>query len=103
MVDRRRRVVWTHGAERALTEAAEYVGQDSTTAAEALVERLLEAASSLEHLASRGHPLPELSDQSVRELLVQPYRLIYRVTEADVIVLALIHQRRDVNSWRGLP
>jgi toxin ParE1/3/4 len=100
MVNRRRRVVWTQTAERALSEAAEYVAQDSQTAAEALVERLLKAASSLEHFASRGHPPPEFSDLSIPELLVQPYRLIYRVTEADVVVLALIHQRRDVERWR---
>ena len=103
MVDRRRRVVWTEQAQRALSEAAEYIAQDSRPAAEAMVARVLEAASSLEYLSSRGHGISELSDASIRELFVQPYRLVYRVTEADVVVLALIHQRRNIERWRKSP
>lgn len=61
MVDRRRRVVWTEQAQRAPTEAAEYIALDSEQAAAELVERLLKASSSLEHLSSRARSLPELA------------------------------------------
>jgi len=46
-------------------------------------------------LTERGRIVLERGDTTVRELLVGSYRLIYRVSEADVWILGVIHQRRD--------
>jgi plasmid stabilization system protein ParE len=53
-----------------------------------------EAAESLAELAERGQIVPEFDDSSIRELLVQSYRLVYRVSENEVVILALIHGAR---------
>ncbi len=64
------------------------------------VLRSLEAARSLRDLAERGRVVPEFKDESIREILVHSYRLIYRVEENRVSVLALIHGRRDfASAW----
>ena len=101
MVDRRRRVVWSDAALRALEEAATYVAADAPDAARRLVERVLTAADSLQLLATRGRTVPELSKPGVRELLVRPFRLIYQVQGAEVQILALLHQARDFDRWSG--
>ena len=49
------------------------------------------AAGSLNHFAERGQVVPEISDESIRELLVRPYRLIYRIAEDRVFILTLVH------------
>jgi toxin ParE1/3/4 len=39
--------------------------------------------------------VPEFRDKSIRELLVYSYRLIYRIENQRISILALIHGRRD--------
>jgi len=43
--------------------------------------------------------VPEKPDESIRELLVNPFRLVYRVGHSEVIILALLHQRQDFTQW----
>ncbi len=51
---RKRRVVWTDEARRALEEALEYIAQDSSDGARAVLEQALAAASGLATLSERG-------------------------------------------------
>ena len=39
--------------------------------------------------------VPELSDSSIREIFVYSYRLVYRIEDNRISILALIHGRRD--------
>ena len=96
---RRRRVDWSDGARRELDEAIGYVAADSPQNAESLLERLLAAAESLDGLSERGHIVPERGDPSVREIFVEPYRLIYSVSDTAVVILGLLHGRRDFDRW----
>jgi len=75
------------------------VAEDSPSAAAELLQRLLKASASLGVLAERGRMVPEKPDESVRELLVNPFRLVYQVRHSVVIVLALLHQRQDFTKW----
>jgi len=65
------------------------------------LERLLDAAQSLSELEERGRIVPELANPALRELQVEPYRLIYSVSEPAVVVLGVLHQRRDFGGWDG--
>ena len=100
MASRERRVVWSRGAHRELEAAISHVAEEAPNAARALLERLLTTAASLETLSERGRMVPERGDPAVRELLVEPYRLVYSVGATDVVVLGLIHQRQDYERWR---
>jgi hypothetical protein len=44
-----------------------------------LVQEVKRAATSLTDFADRGQVVPEFEDETIRELLVRPYRLVYRV------------------------
>ena len=99
MGPRRRRVRWGSSAHRQLDEATAYVAQDSPQNAVELLERLLAAAESLDELAERGPIVPEVGDPQIRELYVQPYRLIYFVGDAVVEILGVLHERRDFDRW----
>ena len=70
-----RKVVWADAAVIDLEAAAEFTAKDSAAyAAESFVLRSLEAAKSLEQLAERGRMVPELKDESIREIFVHSYR-----------------------------
>lgn len=100
MAPRRRRVVWTARASEALTEALEYIAQDSRSAAQRFLTDCLEAAASLAELAERDQLVEEATESNVRQLIVQRYRLLYEVEVAEVQILALIHGSRDFAAWR---
>lgn len=95
-----RRVAWARSAVTALDDAADYIAQGSPLAASRLVERALNAAASLAESAERGRQVPELGDPSIRELLVESYRLLYQVADDAVTVIAFLHGARDFSKWR---
>ena len=86
-----RDVEWSEPAWDDLSGAAGFIARDSERYAAAFVEEVRTAAASLKDLAERGQIVPEFGDASVRELLVGPYRLIYKILPGKIIVLALIH------------
>lgn len=100
MAARRRRVVWSQRARDAVDEAVAYIGQDAADAARRLLEGILDAARSLQTLSERGRIVPELANPTFRELLISPYRLIYRVDAKQVTVIALVHEARDFATWQ---
>jgi plasmid stabilization system protein ParE len=93
-----RNVVWTEPAWDDLEAAAQYIARDSAYYAAAFVQEVKAAAESLCDLAERGQIVPEFRDASIRELLVRPYRLVYRLRPHDVTILAIIHGAR--RAWR---
>jgi toxin ParE1/3/4 len=93
-----REVVWTEPALDDLEAAAEYIARDSEFYAAAFVQEARAAAASLSEMAERGQIVPEFRDASLRELLVRPYRLVYRLDTRQVTILAIIHGARRV--WR---
>jgi len=95
-------VVWTASAADDLERVIDYVAAESPLDAARLLDRLLASAESLTELPSRGRRVPELADhveESVRELVVAPYRLVYEVVSAprsQVLLLAVVDGRRDL-------
>ena len=82
-----------------LEDIGRRLAEESPSAAARLVADLLEAAESLESLPDRGRRVPELRGHEYRELLIRDYRLVYRVSVEEVVVIALIHGARDFRSW----
>jgi plasmid stabilization system protein ParE len=97
----RRRIAWSFEARRTLQEILEFIHRDSPEGAIQVLDQALAAAASLATLAERGRAVPELADPSVREIFVYRYRLMYRVSEESVQVLAFIHGARDFERWRA--
>jgi plasmid stabilization system protein ParE len=95
----RRRVAWSEGASRELDEAISHIAEDSSDSAVRVLERILESAESLSTMGERGRMVPERGDPSVRELLVDPFRLLYHLGESSVVILGLLHQRQDYHRW----
>lgn len=95
-------VFLTRGAEGDLAELHRYVAStDSPERAERLLDRVLEAAAQLASFPERGRIPGELETLGIREfrqLLVGPYRLIYRVTDTRVYLHVIADGRRDMQS-----
>jgi plasmid stabilization system protein ParE len=68
--------------------------------AAAFVGEVLVAARSLDCYSTRGRVVPETGDDTIRELFVKGYRLLYKVGDDFVLILAVIHGRRDLGGIR---
>ena len=94
------RVVWARVAASDLEEIASYLAIDSPSAAEKFLDRLEEKAGTLETYPERGRLVPELVRfhiRSYREIIVAPYRLVYRIEGKVVNVIAVFDGRRDLS------
>jgi plasmid stabilization system protein ParE len=91
-------VVWSPEALEDVESIATYIARDSRFYAAAVVEKLLATAVDLPLFPGAGRAVPELGEYSVRERFVYSYRLIYRLRSDDILVVAVIHGRRLLES-----
>ena len=87
---------WTVGAQRDLREIVEYIGQDSAVYAASMAERLITAVERLQQHRKLGRMVPEYEDQTLRELIVGNYRIVYRVRSTRIGIVAIAHASRDL-------
>ena len=88
------RVRYTQHARRRLVALHRFIALESPDAAEAMLRGLVDHADSLSSFPRRGRIVPEYRQADIRELLRPPYRIIYRVDPAEVIVLSVMHGRQ---------
>jgi plasmid stabilization system protein ParE len=92
-------IIWAGVAENDLKEIIEYIAIDSPANALKTLKKIKQKASSLYTLPERGRVVPELKDQGIllyRELIVPPWRIIYRISEMKVYVLSVLDARQNV-------
>lgn len=88
------RVSWSPEALDDVDAIAAYIAKDSPYYASAVVQKILDVAQSLGQFPNVGPIVPEIGEPEFRERFVYSYRVIYRVTTEQVIVVAVIHGRR---------
>jgi toxin ParE1/3/4 len=92
-------IKWAAIAQSDLKQIIDYIAVDSPDNALQILKKLRQKASSLYTLPDRGGIVPELKDQGIhiyREIIVPPWRIIYRISDATVFVLSVIDSRRNV-------
>jgi plasmid stabilization system protein ParE len=87
-------VVWLRAAFDDLDGIAEYIAADSPAYATVVVSKILAEARELAGFPQVGRCVPEWNRPDVRERIVYGYRLIYRIVDVLIIVLAVIHGSR---------
>ena len=89
-------VKWTDHALGQLRHIHDYIAQDSPLYAKRVAEELVSKTIGLDKLPHLGRKVPELSDETVRELSLYSYRILYEIKTTHIEVLAVIHKRRDL-------
>lgn len=93
------KVIWTHTAEEDLAGIVEFIADDSIETAYAVFERIHASAAALHDLPDRGRIVPELHQNGIsqyRELIIAPWRIIYRVESGSLYVTAVLDGRRNL-------
>lgn len=89
-------VIWTQTAVDHLKAIEEYIAQTSPKYAQAVIQRIVDRTNKLTTFPRLGAEVAEFRDESVREVLEHPYRIIYKVSEPEVKVLAVVHGARQL-------
>ena len=97
------RVVWSPPADRQVDEAVEYIAPDDPTAALEWLERLLERVKALARFPDSGRVVPEIRREDIREIIVSPYRVMYRRKDDMVKIAAIRHEARAVDEREVSP
>lgn len=92
-------VIWSYVAEDDLRNIIEYIAEDNPDNASKVFKKIKQKVSSLYILPERGRIVQELRDQGIlqyRELMISPWRVIYRISGKSVSVLSILDSRQNI-------
>lgn len=84
-------VFWTARAQADLAAIHAFVEADSPPFATVVVRRLLKAVERLQEFPQSGRSVPEYSDATIREVILPPYRIVYRIVDLENIHVLTVH------------
>ena len=91
-------VIWAPSALDDIDAIAEYIARDSESRAALFVSRIFEITDRLQEFSLSGRVIPEIGDQSCREIIYGSYRIMYRIEGNAVWITGVVHGARD---WRS--
>ena len=90
------RIVFTSIARDHLLQIRRYIARDSPAAPKRMIVHIRAEAGRLADHPEMGRVVPEYGDPGIRELVVAPYRTVYRYGGGDrvVRVVGVVHGSR---------
>ena len=98
-MNKKYKVEWAAVAESDLKQIIDYIATESPGNALQIFKKIRQKASSLYAFPERGRIVPELQGQGIhiyRELIIAPWRIVYRISDGTVFVLSVIDSRQNV-------
>jgi toxin ParE1/3/4 len=87
-------VEWSEQAAAQLQAIRDYLARSSPGYAQTLAERIIQRTEALAALPLLGAEVPEYGDESLREIIEHPYRILYRASEEQIQIVAVVHAVR---------
>jgi toxin ParE1/3/4 len=88
-------IVITESAYTDLEDIENYISLDSPSIARSFISKIFDKIDYLYQYPSFGKPVPELGNKSIRELLLNKYRIIYQVVdERNISIIRIVHGSR---------
>ncbi len=87
-------VSWTETAAYQLQAIRDYLARSSPGYAQSLAGRIVAKSLALDGQPFFGAEVAEYGDPEIREVFEHPYRILYRLTGKNVLVIAVIHAAR---------
>ncbi len=97
------KIEWTEPAISDLQHIRDYIVKDSEYYAVRFVSKIIGRIDVLPDFPEMGRIVTEADDKSIRELIYQKYRIMYRVEKERILILAIIHGGRDLSTIQTKP
>jgi toxin ParE1/3/4 len=95
-------VIWRDSALDDIEGIRRTIAEDSPRRAATFVQRIFEAAQQLALFPHSGRVVPKFERSDIREIIVRPYRVLYRVDADAVRIYGVRHGARLLNDIPGL-
>jgi len=92
-------IIWANPALDELSSIAEHIAISNPTAARNLVQRVMKSVDRLVEFPHCGRVVPQIEPSEHRELLVDPVRVIHRVTNQTVFIVHVVRQERELRRY----
>ena len=89
------KVHWTDHARRQLRATHAYIADDAPVYADQVVDELTDRSDQLGNFPHSGRKVPEYDAPDIREVIVVPYRLVYRIKSDQIDILSVLHGARE--------
>jgi len=93
------KLVWTETAVKDFDDIIEYISNNSINNAIEQYDKIKNATIELNEFSKSGRIIPELYEQNIlkyRELIVSPWRIMYKEGHNIVYVMAIFDGRRNI-------
>jgi len=88
-------IVLAESAYNDLEDIETYISQDSQLIARRFISSIFDKIDQLYQFPQSGKPVKEIGDMAIRELLLNKYRIIFKIIdERNIIVLRIVHGSR---------
>ena len=88
------RIIWSRLAVERVSEIAQYIARDDTSAASRWVDALFKRVDRVKEFPQSGRQVPEANRQDLREILFGNYRVIYRIEIKRISILTVRHGKQ---------
>ncbi|MBK7107393.1 MAG: type II toxin-antitoxin system RelE/ParE family toxin [Ignavibacteriae bacterium] len=83
------KIFWSPLAVERLESIYDFIAKENISAAQNLMENILNKIETLLENSERGRKVPEVSRENIRELFEGEYRIIYRIEEKNIFILTI--------------
>jgi toxin ParE1/3/4 len=89
------KIVWTELSGNDLKEIFDYIAQDSKRYASITVNKIYQRTQDIMNNPFAGRIVPEFGSKEIRELIMDKFRIVYRVvSDFQVDILRIYHSAR---------
>ena len=90
------KVHWTDSAEEQLHAIYEYIARTSPDYALRMVDRITQRSQQIAEHPISERQVPEYGLDQIREVIENPYRIVYYIKPDQIDVIAVIHEARNI-------
>jgi toxin ParE1/3/4 len=88
-------VIWSPQAIRDVESIRAFIAQDSPSYAELEARRIVAAVERLRTFPASGRTVPERPHAAIREIILPPYRIVYRLRDEAAEIVTVFRASRQ--------
>ena len=88
------KLIWSPGAAEELENVCNYIAKDSEYYALHFAREIIALIESIPDFPMSGRIVPEYNRKDLREKIFQNYRIVYRIKEKSIEIVAISHGAR---------
>ena len=91
------KIILSRRAIKDIESVVRYISLDDTEIARKFAHRLIEKTKELKVFPEKGRIVPEFNDPNIRQLVLKPYRIVYRIEKAEkrISISRFWHSAKD--------